>query len=211
MKNHIILFINIVLLFGCKKPISEPRQISTDIDSVTIHVNNIQKQDAKEIVEDTTRNEITETLKNIELSINDRIEITTEKQLKAVLAFKNFLLAKEGKLDLDRLNNVLFFDINNDGIEEVIFEYSIILFPGTNTWGLNFLIGNIKDTKIAPIINANIGGKNWRQIWFKSIDNEGLFWFETLSYDDDDAMCCPSIKGTATYRIINNTFNEIKN
>ncbi|WP_100611362.1 hypothetical protein [Confluentibacter lentus] len=214
MKTYFLL-IAIFLFFGCKKTLNVTEDISKDSDSNSIEIETvetqIQNQNDEEFIEYSTSTEISDRLNEIDITLKDGLEITTEKQLEAILAFMDFLANQEGKSYLDQLNNLVFLDIDNDGDEEVVFEYSVIAFPGTSTWGLNFLFGKIKNNKIIPIINESIGGKDWRKISFKNIDEKGLFWFETLSYSENDAMCCPSVKGIAKYEIINGKFNVIEN
>lgn len=52
--------------------------------------------------------------------------------------------------------------------------------------------------------------KEMELLRLKRLMMRAFFWFDTISYAEDDPMCCPSIKGEAKYKLHDGKLNPIE-
>lgn len=233
MKKFVVFAILLVLIVGCKhkrETVREvPGHLRTDLNSnfekendnakinVEIEaVERIEKVEIEEVSEELDDgekvyvNEILNGIDEVDPWDYRQLPIKTQNDVDALIAFEDFL--PKQKYSLDRFNTLRFIDIDKDGIEETLMEYSVILdiFSGSNTWSLQFLVGRLQNKKITPIIHETLGGKGYRTVSFEKIDVTGNFIFRTVSYAEEDAMCCPTINGESVYSFRQGEFVEIK-
>jgi hypothetical protein len=106
-------------------------------------------------------------------------------------------------------------DINSDGIEDLIVLFSVegacnddkSTPPGDcgnhlETY-LKAFLG--KELKEVPLLR--VGSRGERFVTGISVKN-GVIEAETLTYGEDDPMCCPSIKGKTTFVHTNDVLTE---
>lgn len=144
-----------------------------------------------------------------DLPLQENLVVQTEEQLKVLKAFELFLKEDE-EFSIDQVNTLHILNTDPDGNKEVVLEYSVIVYPGTDTWGLRFLYGIVRNGKIEKKAHEFVGGKGDGTTSFKKIDDEGFFWFDTISYAETDAMCCPSIKGETKYKLYDGKFTLVE-
>jgi hypothetical protein len=87
-------------------------------------------------------------------------------------------------------------DINKDGISDVVVVYGME-GPG-NTW--NLYIAVFKNPSMKFITDARVGGKGYRGAALQKIE-DGIIELSVDLYSPYDALCCPSVKGTAYYSV----------
>lgn len=94
-------------------------------------------------------------------------------------------------------------DIDRNGVPDVIVLYGLE-GPG-NTWNIYMAI--FKRPTMKFIADARIGGKGYRGAELSKVD-DGVVEVKIDLYSLYDAMCCPSIKGTAYYYVEKNSLIE---
>ena len=101
-------------------------------------------------------------------------------------------------------------DINHDGKEDVVVLYSLEGFSGgTNLWIQYLAIFTNRGGKLVYAAHQSVGGKNQRTLLLKSIAKNRIN-FDTQEYLGQDASCCPSGKGQATFIFSSGKLKEIK-
>lgn len=93
-------------------------------------------------------------------------------------------------------------DINHDGSADLVVNYSIEGASGGNGFDQYLAVFSRLKKTIKPITNVRVGGELERHINAVAVKNN-FIELTTLSHDENDARCCPSISGK-TYYILNN-------
>lgn len=91
-------------------------------------------------------------------------------------------------------------DLNHDGTADVAVLYTIEGQSGSNNYIQYLAVFVRKKTGLVFAARTPIGGKNRRSIEFSSIE-ANVMHFDTTGYAKSDGSCCPSIKGTTTFRL----------
>ena len=89
-------------------------------------------------------------------------------------------------------------DLNHDGVSDVAVLYTIEGVGGGNNYTQYLAVFVRLEGKLTPTAHAVVGGKGYRATHLEGIGDNVIF-LTTLSYGPHDAMCCPSIKGSARF------------
>ncbi len=100
-------------------------------------------------------------------------------------------------------------DLNHDGLPDAVVLYMLEGQNGTNNYVQHLAVFERRNGRLEPVTDAVVGGKYYRAADLKAIKNVQIL-FETLDYTDEDARCCPSIKGTTTYVLVGAKLKEQK-
>lgn len=92
-------------------------------------------------------------------------------------------------------------DLSGDGIAETAVVYTIEGQDGTNNHIQYLAVFKRVDEQLVPITHVSVGGKNYRDVDLEEIVN-GLIKLTTTSYKKTDPSCCPTLKGSARYRLL---------
>jgi hypothetical protein len=97
-------------------------------------------------------------------------------------------------------------DLNHDGTPDVAV---LVTIEGPGNGYAQYLAVFLRtDGKLVPVDHATVGGKFYRAIKLISIQ-DGVINFATTAYAAKDPACCPTIKGTTQYQLIDNKLKEI--
>jgi hypothetical protein len=97
-------------------------------------------------------------------------------------------------------------DLNHDGTPDVAVLFTIEA-PG-NGYAQYLAVFLRTDGKLTPLDHATVGGKLYRAAKLIAIQ-DGVINLATTNYAAKDPTCCPTIKGTTQYQLINNKLKEI--
>ncbi len=97
-------------------------------------------------------------------------------------------------------------DLNHDGAPDVAVLFTIE-GPG-NGYAQYLAVFLRTDGKLTPLDQATVGGKLYRAAKLIAIQN-GVINLDTTSYAAHDPACCPTIKGTTQYQLVDNKLKEI--
>lgn len=93
-------------------------------------------------------------------------------------------------------------DMNHDGKADLVVNYVIESAAGGNGFDQYLAVfGRVKKT-VKPISFIRVGGELERHVNSVTVKNNYIE-LGTLSHDENDAKCCPSIEGK-TYYVLNN-------
>jgi hypothetical protein len=104
---------------------------------------------------------------------------------------------------------VISGDLNHDGTPDVTVLYTLEGFGGGNNY-TQYLAIFVRDPAthgLTPVAHKTVGGKLYREIALESIANNVVLC-KTKDYAKQDASCCPSKKGTASFVLEGNTIKE---
>ena len=97
-------------------------------------------------------------------------------------------------------------DLNHDGTPDVAVLFTI---EGPGNGYAQYLAAFLRtDGILTPIDHATVGGKLYRAAKLISIQN-GVINLAITSYAAHDPACCPTIKGTTQYQLVENKLKEI--
>ena len=120
-------------------------------------------------------------------------------------AIDKFISDQESELggqEYKDARKVITGDLNHDGISDLAVLYTIEGTGGGNNYTQYLAVFLRLDRIVAGgrfrAIQTVAGGKGNRSVQLESIRSNVIF-LTTLSYAPSDAMCCPSIKGTAQF------------
>lgn len=107
--------------------------------------------------------------------------------------------------------DIHYTDINNDGITDVVADYSIEGDGGSNLSTSYLAVFERNENTLKPITNIETGNTSglWRVVT-ETIFKNNHIELKTLSYGSDDSRCCPSIKGQVFYVLKNGQLQEQK-
>lgn len=104
---------------------------------------------------------------------------------------------------------ILTGDLTHDGIAETVVLYTIEGQDGSNDYIQYMAVFTQGDENLVPLGFVRVGGKGLRFVDLIAIDNNTIC-LATPGYGPKDAMCCPSVKGTARYVLTGSTLHEEK-
>lgn len=197
--KSIFLFLSIICLFACKQ-INDQHEGKNTIDK-----------------------EILEQIKSHYQTIygkGTRIEETNSDSILNIIYYKiptdsddydGFLIdisiPKKSNMDLFSANSILYGDLNNDKIEEIVISvHTEGGGSGGNNWAQDIFVfekikGNYQMNSITP--DGDICGCEGGSFRAKEITN-GFLIGKSSCYKDDDPRCCPSIKYKTQVELANN-------
>lgn len=100
-------------------------------------------------------------------------------------------------------------DVNHDDSADLVVNYSIEGSGGSNGFDQYLAVFSRLKKTIKPITQTRVGGELERHVNAISIKNN-LIELTTLSHDENDARCCPSIAGKTYYVLSNGELQEHK-
>jgi len=103
---------------------------------------------------------------------------------------------------------VLRGDLNHDGIPDAAVLYTLEGQNETNNYVQYLAVFVRVKGRLVPIAHAPVGGKNYRAIKIKAIEND-MILCNTLGYAPNDPSCCPTIKGSTRYALEGNKLKEL--
>jgi hypothetical protein len=112
-----------------------------------------------------------------------------------------FIAAQEAELggeEYEGARKIVAGDLNHDGVPDLSVLYTIEGAGGGNNYTQYLAVFLRVDGKLVPTAHAAVGGKGERAVHLASIKDDVIFLM-TLEYGPHDAMCCPSIKGSARF------------
>ena len=89
-------------------------------------------------------------------------------------------------------------DLNHDGVSDLAVLYTIEGVGGGNNYTQYLAVFVRLDGNLVPTTHTVVGGKGNRAVRLASI-KDNMINLTTLGYGPHDAMCCPSIKGSARF------------
>jgi hypothetical protein len=95
-------------------------------------------------------------------------------------------------------------DINGDKIPDLIVQYTL---EEGNNWTIYIAV--FEEPSMKLIAAKHIGGKGYRIAELSKVKN-GLIEIGVQLYSTEDALCCPSVPGTAYYLVKKNSLNEAR-
>jgi hypothetical protein len=101
---------------------------------------------------------------------------------------------------------VLTGDLNRDGIADVAVLFTIE-GPGNN-YGQYLGVFVRRNGKLVAADHAAVGGKLYRAVKMTSIQ-DGVIHLSTTSYAEKDPACCPTIKGSTQYELVDGKLKEM--
>ena len=97
-------------------------------------------------------------------------------------------------------------DLNHDGTPDVAV---LVTIEGPGNGYAQYLAVFIRTNgKLVPLDHATVGGKFYRAAKLIAIQ-EGVINLATTAYAPKDPTCCPTIKGTTQYQLVDNKLKEI--
>jgi len=106
------------------------------------------------------------------------------------------------------VRTVLTGDLNDDGIPDAAVLYTLEGQNGTNNYVQYLAVFVRVKGRPVPIAHALVGGKNYRAVEIKAIEN-GAILCNTLAYAPKDPSCCPTIKRSTRYALQGNKLKEL--
>jgi hypothetical protein len=97
-------------------------------------------------------------------------------------------------------------DLNHDGTPDVAVLFTIE-GPG-NGYAQYLVIFLRTNGQLVPLDHATVGGKLYRAAKLIAIQ-DGVINLATTAYAAHDPTCCPTIKGTTRYQLVDNKLKEI--
>lgn len=97
-------------------------------------------------------------------------------------------------------------DLNHDGTSDVAVLFTIE-GPG-NGYAQYLAVFLRTGGKLVPLDHATVGGKFYRAAKLIAIQ-DGVINLATTGYAPNDPTCCPTIKGTTQYQLVDNKLKEI--
>lgn len=140
----------------------------------------------------------------------DKSNVSIEHKKVANNFMKSYLKTNSGIKERKNERRFIVGDLNNDKKNDLIVQYSLDEKDGGSGTGFPeiavFLYSNSKYDYLASL-DADAGGRGG----FNVIKIEkGMIYVEILDYDDDDGMCCPSVKSYRKYKIEKNNIIQVK-
>jgi len=90
---------------------------------------------------------------------------------------------------------------------QTVVLYTIESQGGSNDHAQYLAVFVSRSGALLPVARIDAGGKSRRSVELKSI-TDGAIMLATVGYAADDASCCPSVKGTTRYVLVNGMLRE---
>jgi hypothetical protein len=107
------------------------------------------------------------------------------------------------------IRTVIKGDLNHDGVPDTAVLYTLEGAHGSNNYTQYLAVFLRVDGRLVPVANKAVGGKLYRAIEIKAIKDNVIFC-DTIDYAENDASCCPTIKGTTRYVLDGKKLKELK-
>jgi hypothetical protein len=107
------------------------------------------------------------------------------------------------------IRTVIKGDLNHDGVPDAAVLYTLEGAGGGNNYTQYLAVFLRVDGRLVPVANKAVGGKLYRAIEIKAI-KDNVILCDTIDYAENDASCCPTIKGTTRYVLDGKKLKELK-
>ncbi|HUI42698.1 MAG TPA: hypothetical protein VL523_12090 [Terriglobia bacterium] len=99
-------------------------------------------------------------------------------------------------------------DLNHDGIPDAAVLYTLEGGNGTNGY-VQYLAAFVRvNGRLVHAAHKPVGGRLYRAVEIKWI-KDNLILLNTTGYGAQDPECCPTLKGTTRYALVDNTLTEL--
>lgn len=136
--------------------------------------------------------------------------LVSSAQNKDTAAITDFILkqaTQEGGAEYKGARKIVRGDLDRDGIADLVVLYTIEGQNGSNNYVQYLAVFSRNKDGLVPVTHTVVGGKTNRSVELKSIKNN-VISLKTLSYEPNDASCCPSKKGATTFVLVNSELKE---
>jgi len=103
---------------------------------------------------------------------------------------------------------VLRGDLNHDGVPDAAVLYTLEGGNRTNNYVRHLAVFVRTNGTLVPAAHAVVGGKNYRAIVMKAIQ-DNVILCDTTAYAPNDPTCCPTIKGSTRYILDGDKLKEL--
>jgi hypothetical protein len=107
------------------------------------------------------------------------------------------------------IRTVIKGDLNHDGVPDTAVLYTLEGAHGSNNYTQYLAVFLRVNGRLVPVANAPVGGMRYRAIEIKAI-KDNVILCDTLDYAENDASCCPTIKGKTSYVLDGKKLKELK-
>jgi hypothetical protein len=115
--------------------------------------------------------------------------------------------ARERGEEPDGIRKVVTGDLNHDGVADAAVLYTIEGQNGTNNYVQYLAVFLTRKGLLVYAAHTPVGGKNRRAMELTSI-KDNLMFFDTTDYAKRDPACCPTIKGSTRYALVDKKLME---
>ncbi|MEJ7577576.1 MAG: hypothetical protein WKF74_11290 [Pyrinomonadaceae bacterium] len=203
--SNVWTYATIALVLVCAIGLSVYLKNSLQIKEITL--NFIKNSNNKTPVATHNSNSSKNLANNTNTNIATPMPTPDKSQLKQIM---NRYLAGVAKVNgmIVLGSQITYGDLDNDGDEDAAVEFQTG-YKGGNGYGFFLAVFRNNEGQFEAVTDVYTGGKLSRTPTLKQIKN-GKILFDTLSLDEDDSYCCPSIKGKTSYTLQGNTLVESK-
>ena len=113
----------------------------------------------------------------------------------------------DGGYEYKKARKIVYGDIDGDGNDDAVIQFTIEGVAGGNNYSFYLAVFRNVNGKFESITDEFIGGKGIRDVDLQAVRN-GKIYVSTKEYSEDDAACCPSIKGKTSYVLSGNKLVE---
>jgi hypothetical protein len=116
--------------------------------------------------------------------------------------------SRENGAEAKDYRTVLAGDLNHDGIPDAAVMYTLEGGNGTNNYVRYLAVFVREKGQLVLVAHAAVGGKNYRAIVMRAIEN-GVILCDTTAYAPKDPSCSPTIKGATRYVLEGDKLKEL--
>jgi hypothetical protein len=143
----------------------------------------------------------------IMLGMSALVSSAQNRDTAVITGFISKQATQEGGEEYKKARKVVKGDLNRDGVTDLAVLYTIEGQNGSNNYVQYLAVFTRNKDGLVPVVHTVVGGKTNRSVGLKSIKNN-VISFKTLSYEPNDASCCPSKKGTTSFVLVNSELKE---
>jgi len=128
-------------------------------------------------------------------------------------AIEKFISAqakREHGEEYEEARKVVSGDLTRDGVAETVVLYTIEGQNGSNNHIQYLAVFTRASGGLVPLTHSSIGSKSYRDAELDSI-KDGMINLTTMSYGPKDPSCCPSVKGSARYKLAGGRLVPVRN
>jgi hypothetical protein len=114
-----------------------------------------------------------------------------------------------GASEYKKARKIIYGDIDGDADADATVQFTIEGIDGGNNYTFYLAVFRNENGKLKPLADDVVGGKLNRNVTLKLVKDQKIY-FDTEEYAENDAACCPSIKGKTVYILKNNKLTEVK-
>ena len=123
-----------------------------------------------------------------------------DKDKTAIDKFISAQAKREHGEEYPEARKVVTGDLTKDGVAETVVLYTIEGQNGTNNHVQYLAVFTRASGELVALTHSSIGSKSYRDVELDSI-TDGVINLTTMSLGPKDPACCPSVKGSAQYKL----------